>query len=83
MPHHNSTTESLLAQHGPLMTYSEVAKIFHRTSDSLKIFLYRAEAKIAAGVEPDETAIKLKNAQKKIGRRIYFRTQLVAALLED
>jgi hypothetical protein len=66
-----STAEILIAQYGPLLTLPQLAKILDRSAEGLRINL-RSSHPWAQRV--DATRLRL-------GRRVYFRTSDVAAIL--
>lgn len=68
-----ATTRQILVQrYGTLMTLAHLAQELHRSPDGLRISL-RSNAGWAAQVN---------SARKKLGRRVYFDTVRIAALLD-
>ena len=63
----------LFDQYGPLLTYTQLAKILDRTTGGLKTSLSRQDS---------ESSRALRGARIRIGGRVYFRTEQVAAMLE-
>lgn len=63
----------LFDQYGPLLTYAQLAKILDRTTGGLKASLSRQNS---------ESSRALRSARLRIGGRVYFRTEQVAALLD-
>lgn len=69
------TTEQLLvAKYGPTMTYAELAAVLKRREGGLRQTLYVGRAPWCQ---------RLIAARRKVGRRSFFRTPLVAAFLEE
>lgn len=67
------TTEThLLEKHGPLMTLDALAALLDRSVGGIRLGL-RTDA---------PWATQLKQARRKVGRRVYFRTSLVARLVD-
>lgn len=67
------TTEThLLEKHGPLMTLPAVAALLDRSVGGIRLGL-RSNA---------PWAMQLRQARRKLGKRVYFRTSLVAALVD-
>lgn len=70
----NSGTENyLLEKYGPLMSLEQLAELLHRSVDGLRLSL-RQEGDLSNKFNP---------ARKKIGRRVYFRSALVAPVLDE
>ena len=70
----NTTTESyLLEKYGPLLSIEQLASLLNRSTDGLRICLRR----------DGEMSRKFNPARKKIGRRVYFRSALVAQVLDE
>jgi len=68
-------TRSLLFDlYGPLLTYAQLAKVLDRTVDGLKTSMSK---------KGTETEQQLGAARIRIGRRVYFRTEQIADLLES
>lgn len=64
--------EQLKDQYGPLMTIAQLAHVLSRKTAGLR----------AALQNPTEaSALRLNQVKRRIGRRIYFPTEVVAALL--
>jgi hypothetical protein len=69
-----STTESFLMQkYGPLLSLTQLAGLLDRSVDGLRLSLSQG----------GELSEKFNPARKKIGRRVYFRSSLVAAALDS
>ncbi|MBZ5754905.1 MULTISPECIES: plasmid-related protein [Stutzerimonas stutzeri subgroup] len=69
-------TEQLLLdkfQGSPLLSIEQVADILHRSKDGLRITLSGNS----------ELAQKLRDSRLKIGRRVYFKTQGIARLIDE
>lgn len=68
-----TTTESfLLEKFGPLISLEQLAGILDRSVDGLRLSLS----------QNGEIAQKFGPARQKIGRRVYFRSALVAPILD-
>lgn len=66
------TYKHLVEKYGPLLTLSELADVLDRSPDGLRITL-RGRSELARQLEP---------ARLKIGRRVHFRTTVVAAVID-
>jgi len=66
-----TTEEFLLGKYGPLLSLSQLAKLLDRSTDGVRISL-NGDTEFSRQIKP--TKIKL-------GRRIYFRTALVAKII--
>jgi hypothetical protein len=64
--------ETLTSKYGTLMTLGHLAQELHRSPDGLRISL-RTNAGWAGQVN---------SARKKLGRRVYFDTAKIAAIIE-
>ena len=71
--HRTTTFEYLIDKHGTLMKIEEVAKLFHKSTDAVRITLGR----------DSEFSRSLNAAKNRYGRRIYFRTEKVAEIVDD
>lgn len=67
-----SITEQLEEQYGPLMTIAQLAHVLSRKEAGLRAALQFPK---------DHGAARLSQVMRRIGRRIYFPTAVVAALL--
>ncbi len=68
-----NTERLLFEEYGPLLTLRQTAELFHRTVDGLRVSLGR----------DTEFSNLLNPAKRKIGRRVYFRTSVIARLIEE
>lgn len=68
----NQTTELLIEKYAPLLTLSELAEILDRSREGLRLTL-RGDSELAR---------KLGTARMKIGRRVHFKTTVVAAVID-
>lgn len=68
----NTTEQWLIDRYGPLMTLQDLATVFNRSADGLRLALYGQS----------ELAQQLHLARRKIGRRVYFRTAAIALLVD-
>lgn len=68
----SNTEIFLLEKFGPLISLEQLAGLLHRSTDGLRLSL-RQEGELASKFNP---------ARKKIGRRVYFRSALVAPVLD-
>ena len=70
----NTSTENyLLQKYGPLLSLVQLAIVLDRSADGLRLSLR----------QDGELARKFNPARKKIGRRVYFRSALVAIVLDE
>jgi len=68
-----STFDDLLSKHGPLMKIEAVAGVFHKSTDAIRIILSR-----------DSNLSRALNAAKnRYGRRIYFKTEQIADMVDN
>jgi hypothetical protein len=63
----------LLDRYGPLMTLNDVAEILKRSPQGLRVSCYRDY----------EFSHTLNAAKVRYGRRVYFKTDLIAKLLDS
>lgn len=69
----DTNTESyLLEKYGPLLSLEQLAGLLDRSVDGLRLTL----------AQDGEIAAKFNPARKKIGRRVYFRSAIVAQVLD-
>jgi len=68
-----STFEVLVSKHGPLMKIDEVASLFHKSTDAIRIILSRDSS----------LSRSLNEAKNRYGRRIYFRTEKIADVVDN
>jgi hypothetical protein len=66
-----STAEILVAQYGPLLTLAQLAKILDRSAEGLRISL-RSE---------NEFSSQVNGARIRLGRRVYFSSVKIAAII--
>ncbi len=67
-----STEAFLLQKFGPLLSLEQLAGLLDRSTDGLRLSL----------AHDGEISKKFGPARKKIGRRVYFRSALVASVLD-
>ena len=67
-----TTEEVLLKTYGPLLTLSEVARIFDRSPEGLRITIRGS----------NDLGRQLSAARIKIGRRVHFKAALIARLVD-
>jgi hypothetical protein len=67
-----STEEILIAQYGPLLTLSQLAKILDRSVEGLRIGLRSS----------NEFSQRVNATRIRLGRRVYFSTLKIAAIIE-
>lgn len=65
------TTEYMLDTYGPLLTLPQLAKLFGRSADGVRLSL----------LHDGEFARQIKPSRIKLGRRVYFRTEDVAKII--
>ena len=68
-----STENYLLDKFGPLITLVQLAGLLGRSADGLRLSLG----------QDGEISKKFNPARKKIGRRVYFRSAIVALVLDS
>lgn len=67
------TENFLFEKYGPLLSLQQLAEILDRSVDGLRISLAQKN---------NELSLRFGPARQKIGRRVYFRTALVAPILD-
>jgi len=67
-----TTEQFLLLKYGPLLTLAQAAEFLDRSAEGLRISI-RGQT---------EFAKKMRAAQRRLGRRVYFKTNEVAKLVE-
>jgi protein involved in temperature-dependent protein secretion len=67
-----TTTEQLTTEYGHLMTQSDLAKILKRSVEALRVGLTR----------DTEWSKRVNAARRQFGRRVYYRTADIAALID-
>jgi hypothetical protein len=65
--------ENLNESAGPLMTITQLAKILNRSPEGLRISLRNENPWVQ----------RVKSARLRLGRRVYFRTSEIAAILSE
>lgn len=65
-------TERLIERFGELMTYEQLAELLKRSPAGLRI---------SVGQRDSEFSTALRAARVKLGRRVYFRSDQIAALM--
>ena len=68
-----STEAFLLQKFGPLLSLEQLAGLLDRSTDGLRLSL----------AQDGEISQKFGPARKKIGRRVYFKSALVATVLDS
>lgn len=69
------TTEThLLEKYGPLLSLEQLASLFDRSTDGLRLTLRDCGNDLSQRVNP---------ARRKIGRRVYFKSSLIAAVIDQ
>lgn len=66
--------EYMARKYGPIMDYGELAKLLRRTPSGLRYTLSQSTAPYAQ---------KLRAARVQIGKRIYFKTSDISALIDN
>lgn len=64
--------EQLLSKFGPLLTLKQLAEVLHRSPQGLTFTLSR----------DSDFAQQINSTKLRLGRRVYFRSNLLAAVLE-
>lgn len=73
--HNNTQTyATLVQQYGVLVTYQQLAEIFRRSPDGLRITLVHPK---------DEFARTVNAAKVRFGRRVLFRTEEIARMIDE
>lgn len=67
-----STEAFLLQKFGPLLSMEQLAGLLDRSVDGLRLSL----------AQDGEISQKFGPARKKIGRRVYFRSSMIASVLD-
>jgi len=68
-----NTQELLLKEYGPLMTLHHLAKVLDRAPQGLRVSL----------TNNSDISRAINDAKKKIGRRIYFKTEKIAQIIDN
>lgn len=63
----------LQAKYGPLLTLKQLAEVLHRSQESLRVSLHRNS----------EYSNTLREARKRIGRRVYFKSSDITKLIDS
>jgi hypothetical protein len=69
----SKTENYLLEKFGPLLSLANLAGLLGRSIGGLRLSL----------TQNSEMAAKFKKARKKIGRRVYFRSSVIAQVLDE
>lgn len=69
----SNTLELLQENYGPLMTMEALAKTLDRSKEGLRVGLSSSS----------DLSIAINAAKKKIGRRVYFKTEAIAEIIDD
>lgn len=69
-----STKQLLVDLYGPLLSYDQLGKVLGRTAESLRSSLSRSGSVSGQVLGP---------AKVRIGRRVYFRTEQIARILDS
>lgn len=69
----SATYQYLLSKYGPLLTLKHVAEVMHTTPNGVRMAITRQRQPFAAG---------LADAQRRVGRRVYFEARRVAAVID-
>lgn len=67
----STTTEYMLDRYGPLLSLSQLAGLFDRSPEGIRISL----------LHDSDFSRQISPAKLKIGRRVYFRTEHVAKVI--
>ena len=67
----STTTEFMLHKYGPLLSLAQLAGLFDRSTDGVRLSL----------LHDSDFSRRINPAKLKIGRRVYFRTELVAKVI--
>lgn len=69
-----STKQLLVDRYGPLLSYDQLGEVLGRTVESLRSSLSRSDSASGQMLGP---------AKVRIGRRVYFRTEQIAQVLDS
>lgn len=69
----SATYQYLLSKYGPLLTLKHVADVMHTTPNGVRMAITRQRQPFAAG---------LADAQRRLGRRVYFEARCVADVID-
>jgi len=69
----SNTLTYLQDQYGPLMTMQALANTFDRSKEGLRVCLS----------SKTPFSVALNSAKKKCGRRVYFRTEAIAEIIDS
>ena len=69
----SNTLIYLQESYGPLMTMDALAKTLDRSKEGLRVGLS----------SNSEFSRAINSAKRKIGRRVYFRTEVIASIIDD
>jgi hypothetical protein len=67
------TSERLTARFGELMTYPQLAELLKRSTVGLRYSLSKRDSAFSK---------ELLTARVKLGRRVYFRTEVIASIVD-
>jgi hypothetical protein len=67
------TSERLVARFGELMTYPQLAELLKRSAVGLRYSLSKRDSAFSK---------ELLTARVKLGRRVYFRTDVIASIVD-
>lgn len=67
----SSTSEFLLGKYGPLLSLPQLASLLDRSVDGLRLSL----------LSDTEFSRQIKPTKIKLGRRVYFKTEMVAKVI--
>jgi hypothetical protein len=67
-----STIDFVREKYGPLLSFDQVAKLFDRSTDGLRVCINNQS----------ELSIALRGARKKFGRRVYFDAIQIVEIIE-
>lgn len=68
-----ATYQYLLTKYGPLLTLKHMAEVMHTTPNGVRMAITRQRQPFAAG---------LSDAQRRLGRRVYFEARRVAVVID-
>lgn len=69
----SNTLHFLQQNYGPLMSMEAFAKTFDRSKEGLRVCLS----------SQSEFSQAINSAKKKCGRRVYFKTEIIAEIIDD
>lgn len=67
----STTAEFMMTKYGPLLSLTQLAALFDRSADGVRLSL----------LSDNDFSRQIRPSRIKLGRRIYFKTELVAKVI--